>query len=106
MPGCLLVPRCLLELVGLADKPLANRPQAWCHNGQSLLLEPLVRTADRLGLDGFDPCAILLNNDAGMPLGTAGFDVRTPQEMCDSLRRVTAVMQPYIKVSARVSRPL
>ena len=38
-------------------------------NGQSLLLEPLVRTADRLGLDGFDPCAILLNNDlsAGIP---------------------------------------
>jgi glutamate--cysteine ligase len=38
-------------------------------NGQSLLLEPLVRTQHRLGLDGFDPCAILLNNDlsAGIP---------------------------------------
>src|SRR5574343_55317 len=38
-------------------------------NGQSLLLEPLVRTPYRLGLDGFDPCAILLNNDlsAGIP---------------------------------------
>lgn len=38
-------------------------------NGQSLLLEPLVRTQYRLGLDGFDPCAILLNNDlsAGIP---------------------------------------
>jgi glutamate--cysteine ligase len=38
-------------------------------NGQSLLLEPLVRTKNRLGLDGFDPCAILLNNDlsAGIP---------------------------------------
>ena len=32
-------------------------------NGASLLLEPLVRTPYRLGLDGFDPCAILLNND-------------------------------------------
>ena len=38
-------------------------------NGSSLLLEPLVRTKYRLGLDGFDPCAILLNNDltAGIP---------------------------------------
>ena len=38
-------------------------------NGQTLLLEPLVRSPIRLGLDGFDPCAILLNNDlsAGIP---------------------------------------
>ncbi len=38
-------------------------------DGTSLLLEPLVRSRHRLGLDGFDPCAILLNNDlsAGIP---------------------------------------
>jgi glutamate--cysteine ligase len=38
-------------------------------DGRQLLLEPLVRTPHRLGLDGFDPCAILLNNDlsAGIP---------------------------------------
>jgi len=38
-------------------------------NGQSLLLEPLVRGEYRLGVEGFDPCAILLNNDlsAGIP---------------------------------------
>ena len=38
-------------------------------NGQSLLLEPLIRSANRLGVAGFDPCAILLNNDlsAGIP---------------------------------------
>ena len=38
-------------------------------NGTSLLLEPLVRSKYRLGLEGFDPCAILLNNDltAGIP---------------------------------------
>ncbi|MFA9950785.1 glutamate--cysteine ligase [Dentiradicibacter hellwigii] len=38
-------------------------------NGQSLLLEPLVRSGNRLGLKDFDPCAILLNNDlsAGIP---------------------------------------
>ncbi|MEY2633386.1 MAG: hypothetical protein RIR00_2040 [Pseudomonadota bacterium] len=38
-------------------------------NGQILVLEPLQRGPYRLGLDGFDPCAILLNNDlsAGIP---------------------------------------
>jgi glutamate--cysteine ligase len=40
--------------------------------GQKLILEPLKRIGTdgrRLGLDGFDPCAILLNNDlsAGVP---------------------------------------
>jgi glutamate--cysteine ligase len=34
-----------------------------------ITLEPLVRNGDRIGVAGFDPCAILLNNDlsAGMP---------------------------------------
>ena len=38
-------------------------------NGASLLLEPLRRSKYRLGLDDFDPCAVLLNNDlsAGVP---------------------------------------
>ena len=38
-------------------------------NGQSLLLEPLVRAQHRLGLAGFEPCVTLLNNDlsAGIP---------------------------------------
>lgn len=38
-------------------------------NGEELLLEPLVRQGNRVGVQGFDPCAILLNNDlsAGTP---------------------------------------
>ena len=37
--------------------------------GESLMLEPLIRTDRRLGLKDFDPCTILLNNDlaAGVP---------------------------------------
>lgn len=37
--------------------------------GETLLLEPLVRHGDRLGLQDFNPCALLLNNDlsAGVP---------------------------------------
>jgi glutamate--cysteine ligase len=44
-------------------------------NGETLTLEPVVRRGNRVGLgsvsgsDGFDPCAVLLNNDlsAGVP---------------------------------------
>ena len=45
-------------------------------NGTTLLLEPLVRGQFRLGLEGFDPCAILLNNDlsAGIPEILQGLD--------------------------------
>jgi glutamate--cysteine ligase len=37
--------------------------------GESLTIEPLIRTERRLGLKDFDPCTILLNNDlsAGVP---------------------------------------
>jgi glutamate--cysteine ligase len=38
-------------------------------DGRELTVEPLVRSARRLGLKDFDPCAILLNNDlsSGIP---------------------------------------
>lgn len=38
-------------------------------DGQTLLIEPLMRSERRLGLKDFDPCTILLNNDlsAGIP---------------------------------------
>jgi len=37
--------------------------------GETLRLEPVERHGNRVGLDGFDPCAVLLNNDlsAGIP---------------------------------------
>jgi glutamate--cysteine ligase len=37
--------------------------------GDRVLLEPIVRRGDRVGLEGFDPCIVLLNNDlsAGLP---------------------------------------
>ncbi|PHV12510.1 glutamate--cysteine ligase [Chitinimonas sp. BJB300] len=38
-------------------------------NGASLVLEPIQRNGRRVGLPGFDPCVVLLNNDlsAGIP---------------------------------------
>jgi len=37
--------------------------------GESIVIEPLIRNRNRLGLKDFDPCTILLNNDlsAGIP---------------------------------------
>ncbi|HTT41151.1 MAG TPA: glutamate--cysteine ligase [Burkholderiales bacterium] len=38
-------------------------------DGGKLVLEPLVRKGNRIGVEGFDPCVVLLNNDlsAGVP---------------------------------------
>ena len=38
-------------------------------SGATVTLEPLVRTGNRLGVDDFDPCVVLLNNDlsGGVP---------------------------------------
>ena len=44
--------------------------------GEKLVIEPIVRRGSRVGLDGFDPCAVLLNNDlsAGIPPILAGIE--------------------------------
>lgn len=48
-------------------------------DGHALTLEPLVRRGRRLGLEDFDPCAILLNNDlsAGIPDTLKGLEEQT-----------------------------
>jgi len=44
--------------------------------GERLTIEPVRRQGDRVGLDGFDPCFVLLNNDlsAGIPPVLRGLD--------------------------------
>src|SRR5438128_2370139 len=44
--------------------------------GGELRIEPLIRTNHRVGLDNFDPCMVLLNNDlsAGAPAVLEGID--------------------------------
>jgi glutamate--cysteine ligase len=57
-----------VRLGSLDDAVQAPTPVALSDGGE-LVLEPLLRTRGRLGLKGFDPCTILLNNDlsAGVP---------------------------------------
>ncbi len=51
----------LPDLTAPAEIPLPS--------GENLRLEPLERNGNRLGVEGFDPCVVLLNNDlsAGLP---------------------------------------
>lgn len=55
--------------LGTLDETITAPTQVAMPDGESLTLEPLVRTRGRLGLKDFDPCTILLNNDlsAGLP---------------------------------------
>ena len=55
--------------LGTLDETISAPTQVVLPDGDSLTLEPLVRTRGRLGLKDFDPCTILLNNDlsAGLP---------------------------------------
>jgi glutamate--cysteine ligase len=48
---------------------LAGPTEVETASGEKLLLEPLQRRGNRVGVEGFDPCAILLNNDlsGGVP---------------------------------------
>lgn len=45
-------------------------------DGENLMLEPIVRRGDRVGVGDFDPCMVLLNNDlsAGAPAILEGLD--------------------------------
>jgi glutamate--cysteine ligase len=58
----------IVRLGSLSDE-VAEPTELALPNGESLLVEPLERRGSRLGVAGFDPCAILLNNDlsAGIP---------------------------------------
>ncbi|NBW00917.1 MAG: glutamate--cysteine ligase [Betaproteobacteria bacterium] len=72
-------------------------------DGSHLLLEPLERQGDRLGVKGFDPCAILLNNDlsAGIPeslKGIKGQKIIPPLHAGWSVRRKSQHFSAYSAV--------
>ncbi|GGP25461.1 glutamate--cysteine ligase [Silvimonas amylolytica] len=73
-------------------------------DGQKLTLEPLVRNGNRVGLTGFDPCAVLLNNDlsAGIPDILDGVEqiVVPPPHAGWAVRRKTTHFAAYDNVAA------
>lgn len=80
-------------------------------NGETLLLEPLVRTQYRLGLDGFDPCAILLNNDlsAGIPTILENLEeqfVLPPLHAGWAIRRKSNHFAAYDQIATKFARDI
>ncbi len=74
-------------------------------NGKTLVLEPIIRSGNRVGVKGFDPCGILLNNDlsAGIPpilQGLEGQQVIPPLHAGWSVRRKSQHFACYSKVVA------
>ncbi len=75
--------------------------------GGSLLLEPVKRTGNRLGLEGFDPCIVLLNNDlsAGIPEILKGIEqsILPPLHAGWSTRRKSNHFSAYNEVAEEFS---
>jgi glutamate--cysteine ligase len=89
--------------LGSLDATITAPTPVALSDGSELVLEPLLRTRGRLGLKGFDPCTILLNNDlsAGVPRALqhlheqyllpplhAGWAVRRKSRHCQSYEEV------------------
>ena len=79
--------------------------------GESILLEPVVRSRHRLGLKDFDPCTILLNND--LTAGPPGIleDLHEqyllpPLHAGWSVRRKSRHFQSYEEVAKRFGKML
>ena len=79
--------------------------------GESITIEPLIRTDRRLGLKNFDPCTILLNNDlsAGIPGILEDINEQyllPPLHAGWSVRRKSAHFKAYEEVSKRFGKLL
>ena len=79
--------------------------------GESLTIEPIVRTDRRLGLKNFDPCTILLNNDlsAGIPGILEDLNEQfllPPLHAGWSVRRKSTHFKAYEEISKRFGKLL
>ncbi len=80
-------------------------------NGETVLLEPVIRTRHRLGLKDFDPCTILLNNDLSAGIPGILEDIHEqyllpPLHAGWSVRRKSNHFQSYEEVSKRFGKLL
>ena len=79
--------------------------------GETITIEPLIRTDRRLGLKDFDPCTILLNNDlsAGIPGILEDLNEQyllPPLHATGSIRRKSRHFKAYEEVSKRFGKLL
>ena len=80
-------------------------------NGESVTLEPVIRSKTRLGLKDFDPCTILLNNDLSAGIPGILEDIHEqyllpPLHAGWSVRRKSLHFQSYEEVAKRFGKLL
>ena len=95
--------------LGSLDPEVKEPTELALPDGETLTVEPLMRTARRLGLKHFDPCTILLNNDlsAGIPPVLEGLHEQyllPPLHAGWAVRRKTHHFQAYEEVAKKFSK--
>ncbi len=89
--------------IGSLIADLAAPLEVETSGGEKLLLEPVRRRGNRVGLEGYDPCAVVLNNDlsAGIPAVLEGIEqiVVPPLHAGWSTRRKSRHFAAYTKVA-------
>ena len=80
-------------------------------SGKMLRVEPLKRNGARVGLEGFDPCAVLVNNDlsAGIPDVLRNLDEQTllpPLHAGWAVRRKSIHFSAYDEIAAEFAQQL
>ena len=95
--------------LGTLDPEVAAPTELALPGGDTLTIEPLIRSQRRLGLKNFDPCTILLNNDlsAGIPPVLEGLHEQyllPPLHAGWAVRRKTNHFQAYEEVAKKFSK--
>ncbi len=96
---------------GTLDTSIKAPTELRMANGESLVVEPLIRKRGRLMVKGFDPCTILLNNDlaAGTPPQLMGLHEQyllPPLHAGWSVRRKSQHFRAYEEVAKRFAKLL
>ena len=97
--------------LGTLNPEITEPTEVALPDGESVLLEPLVRTKNRLGLKNFDPCTILVNNDlsAGTPEVLKHLNEQfllPPLHAGWSIRRKSTHFEAYEEVAKRFAKML
>jgi len=97
--------------IGSIDSAIKAPKKIELPNGDTICLEPIVRTKRRLGLKNFDPCTILLNNRLSTGIPGILEDVHEqyllpPLHGGNSVRRKSSHAHSYEEVSKRFGKLL
>jgi glutamate--cysteine ligase len=97
--------------IGSIDAEIKEPTPVQLPGGDTVVLEPVVRTRRRLGLKNFDPCTILLNNDLSSGIPGILEDIHEqyllpPLHAGWSVRRKSNHFKSYEEVSKRFGKLL